>query len=121
MWTINYKELYGDIEKKSWEKSELDEFVFLAPHLGFILSVLKVIPPRIVLNDFFQREESNAGMGGAIVWKRFSINQEEYDKLVTILCNDSKKQLSKDVVFENEVSFEVWHEKIMQKYQDDFK
>jgi len=114
---VEYKELYGDIETIPWEISQLDEFVYLAPHLAFILDIYKIIPPKTVLNDFFQKGESNAGMSGAIVWKKFSITQEEYDLLSKTLCNDSKKKLSKDIFFQDEVSFAIWNEKIMQNFK----
>lgn len=114
--TVKYRNMYGvGATSDPWENAPLEEFVRIAPHLGYIIIVNNILPPIAVLNDFFKKGDDNAGMGGSIIWKPFKIDKNEYNDLVEILCTDPNLDISQDETHNEITQFKLWVKKIIQE------
>ena len=117
MRTVKVRHMYGVGNSSApWENHPLDEFIFMHPSLVFALACYKVMPPLAVLNDAFGKSESNAGMGGAIEWRPFAIDAEEYSELVEILYTDPELGIVLDEQLDQIDDFKEWANKALSKY-----
>jgi hypothetical protein len=117
MRTVKVRHIYGVGETSApWENHSLEEFIFMNPSLGFALACFKVVPPLDVLNDVFRQSECNMGMSGAIEWKSFEIDSEEYIELVEVLYTDPQRDMVLDEELNKIQSFKEWNKKAMSKY-----
>ena len=114
MRTVKVRMLYG-VGKHSapWENHSLEKFIFMDPQLGMALVGLKIMPPLAVLNDAFSRASSDAGMGGGIEWRPFTIDEQEYQELVEFLFTNPDREIHFDKQFDHLESFDVWLKQIL--------
>jgi len=109
--------MYGVGENSSpWENCILSEFADFCPDLGLAVYVIKVIPSLAVLNNIFASGESNAGMGGAIIWKPFEIDTNEYNLLVEYFCSNPEHNIKTDNILTEVKTFKEWQKKALHEY-----
>lgn len=116
MRTVKVRQLYGIGETSApWENHTLEEFVFMAPALGAALTICKFMPSFETINNFFMQSDSDAGMGGGVEWKAFTIDKAEYDELVEFLCSDPERNIEIDESLNCFTNFDQWRMKAMNK------
>lgn len=120
MRTVKVRMLYGVGEHSApWEKHSLEKFIFMDPQLGMALLGFKIMPPLDVLNDAFSRASSDAGMGGGIEWRPFTIDEQEYQELVEFLFTNPDREIHFDKQFDHLESFEAWLKQVFSYSLDD--
>lgn len=120
MRTVKVRMLYGVGEHSApWENHSLEKFIFMDPLLGMALVGLKNMPPLAILNDAFSRASSDAGMGGGIEWRPFTIDEQEYQELVEFLFTNPDREIHFDKQFEHLESFDAWLKQVFSYSFDD--
>lgn len=120
MRTVKVRTLYGIGEHSApWENHSLEKFIFMDPQLGMALLGFKIMPPLAVLNDAFSRASSDAGMGGGIEWRPFTIDEQEYQELVEFLFTDPDREIHFDKQFDHLESFDAWLKQVFSYSFDD--
>ena len=85
-------------------KAELSTFVYDIPYFG----ACGIFPPLHIINQYFKEEGSTGGMSPGATWAPFTIDEEEYARLVKEIENLDPGTLG-DTARYTQVKFEFDH------------
>jgi hypothetical protein len=124
MRTIEYwrHEFQGDPEERN---AELSTFVYDIPYFG----ACGIFPPLHILNQIFETGGSEGCMSPGATWTPFTIDQEEYGRLVDIITRLDPKTLDEkarytfikfefDAAFDHLQDWDAWIRDVCKKHRD---
>ena len=79
---VSYKTHWSYAGTALKRKAPLSEFVL---DIMYLIESSGVIPPFHILNEVLLQGGDNGGMGPGTSWRRFSLNEDEYQELVDAL------------------------------------
>lgn len=126
MRTIEYErsEFRGEPEQR---KAVLATFVYDIPYFG----ACGIFPPRHIINQFFNLGSSGGGMSPGATWAPFSLDDDEYDRLVEVIARLDPKALRErvrytwvkyefDKGFDHLPDWESWIAAVCEKHRESY-
>jgi len=109
-------------------KAPLFAFVYDVPYLG----CCGIFPPRHILNWILEQGGSTGGMGPGATWEPFSVDQQEYDELWSILDTLDPQSLGetarytivkfkRDSTFDHITDWREWIHAVAEKHRDTYR
>ena len=113
MRTIKYRPRYGTgVNSAAWQDVPLDQFILNVAALCHVEGF--VIPPLRLLNETLL--EAKSEHGGGYEWKPFTIEEDEYQELVEVLCTDPRLNVVTDSEFDDAKNAWKWRMALVKKY-----